>query len=217
MTIYEILCFSHILVIVTFLLSLLDVVVDTHIYLALVISKSPPSSTTTIVARNLDSCQSPELPRPFPSSPLPIYPTSLSNLPLHYPSTTTINILPVTLSIPPHIPALSILSTAYHSLEYLATFLNTPQYPCTITQPPLSTPPSRDPLYSPCTTYPLHCKTSTLPGQRIYHFGLLSPHYHFIPNLFILEWMFYYCFELLSETSHYHLISIFFLFKWNKT
>ena len=141
MTIYEILCFSHILVIVTFLLSLLDVVVDTHIYLALVISKSPPSSTTTIVARNLDSCQSPELPRPFPSSTLPIYPTSLSNLPLHYPSTTTINILPVTLSIPPHppIPALSILSTAYHSLEYLATFLNTPQYPCTITHPPLST------------------------------------------------------------------------------
>ena len=100
-----------------------------------------PLSTATIVALNLDSCQSPELPGPFPSSPLPIHPTSLSNLPLHYPSTTTINILPVTLSIPPHppIPALSILSTAYHSLEFLATFLNTPQYPCTITHPPLST------------------------------------------------------------------------------
>ena len=121
MTIYRLLCVHHIFVIVTILLSFLDVIFDTHISPASVISKSPPSSTT-IVARNLDSCQSPELPRPFPSSTLPIYPTSLSNLPLHYPSTTTINILPVTLSIPPHIPALSILSTAYHSLEYLATF-----------------------------------------------------------------------------------------------
>ena len=120
-----------------FHLFFLDVIVGTLISPASVFSKSPPPSTTTIVARNLDLCQSPELPRPFPSSTLPIYPNSLSNLPRHYPSTTTINILPVTL--PLKFPALSILSTAYRSLEYLATFLNTPHYPCFITHPPLST------------------------------------------------------------------------------
>ena len=87
-----------------FHLFFLDVIVGTLISPASVFSKSPPSSTTTIVARNLDLCQSP----PSLSIP-PVY--------LIYPG--TIPQPPLSTSSP--WPSLSILSTVYNIYSALAT------------------------------------------------------------------------------------------------
>ena len=158
-----------------FHLFFLDVIVDTHISPASVFSKSPPPppplSCAIWTCVNLLNCRDP--------SPLP---PSLSIPPVYLIYPGTIPQPPLSTSFPWPSPSHSCTiypSTAYHSLEYLATFLNTPQYPCTITQPPLSTS-SRDPpplLFLHYLSF--YCIPFTRILGNIFKYSTLSLNHHY--------------------------------------